>query len=98
MSRNDDLDESHTDRLSRKSREAPMMLIGLAGLLVVCGIGVHKFNRRGTMPVSQFLMQLRVAAQGTVVGALTAGAVYSMLSQSIRKDSTGESSDKGRRE
>lgn len=92
MARDED-DESHSSRLSRKHQEAPMMLIGLAGLVIVCGIGVHKFNKRGTMPVSQFLMQLRVAAQGTVVAALTMGAVYSMLMRSttggaVAKDSS----------
>lgn len=30
------------------------------------------------MTTSMFLMQLRVAAQGTVVGALTVGMIYSM--------------------
>lgn len=82
MPRGDDFEEE--SRLARKSREAPMMLIGLAGLLIVCGVGVHKFRHRGTMPVSQFLMQLRVAAQGTVVAALTMGAVYSMATSLVK--------------
>lgn len=65
-------------KLSRKAQESPMMVIGLAGLLIVCGIGVHKFRNRGEMPVSQFLMQLRVAAQGTVVASLSLGVLYSL--------------------
>lgn len=72
--------EDENSKLARKARESPMMLAGVAGLLVVCGIGAVKFRNRGTMPVSQFLMQLRVSAQGTVVAALLAGAIYSMLS------------------
>lgn len=76
------MDEDRSQKLSRKATEAPMMIVGLAGLLVVCGIGAYKFRNRGSMPVSQFLMQLRVAAQGTVVAALAAGAVYSMVSGS----------------
>lgn len=79
-------DESHSERLSRKVRDAPMMLVGIAGLLAVCALGAYKFKRRGTMPVSQFLMQLRVAAQGAVVAALTAGAVYSMVSSHADDD------------
>lgn len=74
------MDEDQSQKLSRKATESPMMVVGLAGLLVVCGIGAYKFRNRGTMPVPQFLMQLRVAAQGTVVAALCGGAVYSMLS------------------
>lgn len=65
-------------QLARKAQESPMMVIGLAGLLVVCGIGIHKFKHRGDMKVSQFLMQLRVAAQGTVVASLALGVLYSL--------------------
>lgn len=35
------------------------------------------------MSTSMFLMQLRVASQGTVVGALTIGIVYSMLNEYV---------------
>lgn len=50
----------------------------MAGLVAVCGMGVYKYARRGDMSTSVFLMQLRVAAQGTVVGALSVGLAYSM--------------------
>lgn len=54
------------------------MVIGLAGLLAVCGIGAYKFRKRGEMSTSVFLMQLRVAAQGTVVGCLSLGLAYTL--------------------
>lgn len=59
------------------------MIVGLAGLLAVCGIGAYKFRQRGEMSTSVFLMQLRVAAQGTVVGALSLGLGYAMIQKYI---------------
>lgn len=56
-----------------------MLAVGVVGFLAACGIGAYKFKRRGTMSTSVFLMQLRVAAQGTVVGALTLGLAYKMF-------------------
>lgn len=61
------------------------MLIGLGGLLAACAIGAYKFKRRGDMSTSVFLMQLRVAAQGTVVGALTLGLGYTMANEYLFK-------------
>ncbi|XP_059611470.1 HIG1 domain family member 1A, mitochondrial-like [Phlebotomus argentipes] len=71
-------DESHGSRLARKTKEAPFMPIGIAGFLIVGAIGAYKYRHRGSMSTSVFLMQLRVAAQGTVVGALTIGLAYTM--------------------
>lgn len=55
----------------------------MAGFFAVLGIGFHKYKSRGNMSTSMFLMQLRVAAQGTVVGALTIGLVFSMLNEYV---------------
>lgn len=55
----------------------------MAGFFAVLGIGVYKYKSRGNMSTSMFLMQLRVAAQGTVVGALTVGIMYSMLNEYV---------------
>lgn len=57
--------------------------LGIAGLLTACAIGAYKFKRRGEMSTSVFLMQLRVAAQGTVVGCLTLGLAYNMLNEYV---------------
>lgn len=52
-------------------------------MVAVLGIGCYKYKSRGSMSTSMFLMQLRVAAQGTVVGALTIGMMYSMLNDYV---------------
>lgn len=57
------------------------LITGLIGLAAACGIGAYKFKHRGTMSTSVFLMQLRVAAQGTVVACLTAGIGYHMAEE-----------------
>lgn len=58
---------------------------GIAGLIIACAIGAYKFKHRGSMSTSLFLMQLRVAAQGTVVGCLALGVTYSMLKDYVWK-------------
>lgn len=60
-----------------------MLAVGVIGFLAACGIGAYKYKRRGTMSTSVFLMQLRVAAQGTVVGALTIGLAYKMFDEYV---------------
>lgn len=85
-------DESHSARFARKSKEAPFMPIGLAGLTLACLYGAYKYKHRGNMSTSVFLMQLRVGAQGTVVACLTAGIAYAlfkdyfMKSDEVKKD------------
>lgn len=61
------------------------MPIGIAGLTLACLYGAYKYKHRGTMSTSVFLMQLRVAAQGTVVACLTAGIGYSLFKEYIMK-------------
>ncbi|XP_050067682.1 HIG1 domain family member 1A, mitochondrial [Anopheles maculipalpis] len=75
--------ETHSDKLARKARESPFMPIGIAGLVAVCAIGAYKYKHRGAMSTSVFLMQLRVAAQGTVVAALSIGLGYTMANEYI---------------
>lgn len=79
------IEEDSGDKWVRKARESPSMLIGLAGLAIVCGVGAYKYKHRGAMSTSVFLMQLRVAAQGTVVGALSLGLAYTMANEYIFK-------------
>ncbi|XP_055626510.1 HIG1 domain family member 1A, mitochondrial-like [Toxorhynchites rutilus septentrionalis] len=79
------LEEGSGDKLARKAKESPFMPIGLAGLAMVCGVGAYKYKNRGTMSTSVFLMQLRVAAQGTVVAALTIGLAYTMANEYLFK-------------
>ncbi|XP_048005666.1 HIG1 domain family member 1C-like [Leguminivora glycinivorella] len=79
-------DESQADKLARKSKDSPFMIIGILGLIGVCGVGAYKFKTRGKMSTSVFLMQLRVAAQGTVVSCLTIGVAYTLAKQHLFKD------------
>lgn len=65
---------------------------GLIGLACVCGMGAYKYKYRGGMSTSVFLMQLRVAAQGTVVGALSLGLAYTMANKFLFK--TNDSDEK----
>lgn len=60
-----------------------LLFVGLAGLAAVVGMGAYKYSRRGQMSTSVFLMQLRVAAQGTVVAALSVGLAYTMTQKYI---------------
>ncbi|CAB3220969.1 unnamed protein product [Arctia plantaginis] len=61
------------------------MVIGIGGLLAACGYGAYSYKRRGAMSTSVFLMQFRVIAQGTAVGALTAGMLYHIYTNYINK-------------
>ncbi|CAH2262207.1 jg26829 [Pararge aegeria aegeria] len=61
------------------------MIIGILGLIGVCGYGAYAYKSRGKMSTSVFLMQLRVAAQGTVVAALTVGVAYSLSQRLLHK-------------
>ncbi|KAL0849908.1 hypothetical protein ABMA28_011839 [Loxostege sticticalis] len=83
-------DESQADRLARKSKDSPFMIIGIMGLIGVCGWGAYAFKKKGKMSTSVFLMQLRVAAQGTVVSALTIGLAYTLAKNHLFKDDKKE--------
>lgn len=76
-----DEDVAQANKLSRKVKESPFMLVGIAGFVAAGLIGAYKYRNRGSMSTSVFLMQLRVAAQGTVVGCLTAGLAYTMAKE-----------------
>ncbi|XP_063706921.1 HIG1 domain family member 1A, mitochondrial [Culicoides brevitarsis] len=79
--------ESQTEKMARKAKESPFMIFGLVGLATALGIGAYKYKNRGTMSTSVFLMQLRVAAQGTVVACLTAGIGYQLANEYFLKSS-----------
>ncbi|XP_034841418.1 HIG1 domain family member 1A, mitochondrial-like [Maniola hyperantus] len=78
-------DESQSEKLSRKTKESPFMVVGLAGLAAAVGYGAYSYKNRGTMSTSVFLMQFRVISQGLVVGALTAGMSYTLYRNYISK-------------
>ncbi|OWR47031.1 hypothetical protein KGM_208712 [Danaus plexippus plexippus] len=66
------------------------MILGIVGLIGMCGYGVYQYRNKGRMSTSVFLMQLRVAAQGTVVASLTIGLGYNLLSRYFVKDDKKE--------
>ncbi|KZC04242.1 HIG1 domain family member 1C [Dufourea novaeangliae] len=66
-----------SDVLYAKAKKSPFLVAGMVGFVAVGGIGAYKWRTR-TIPVSLFLIQLRVAAQGTVVGCLTIGMLHQM--------------------
>ncbi|XP_017016817.1 HIG1 domain family member 1A, mitochondrial [Drosophila kikkawai] len=76
-----DEDAAQANKFAKKAKESPFMLVGIAGFVAAGLIGAYKYKNRGTMSTSVFLMQLRVAAQGTVVGCLTVGLAYSMAKE-----------------
>ncbi|XP_002740608.1 HIG1 domain family member 1C-like [Saccoglossus kowalevskii] len=73
--------EDSSTKLKRKTQEDPFVPIGIAGLVAALGWGAISYRRhkKHGMSTSIFLMRLRVAAQGMVVGAITAGVIYSMV-------------------
>lgn len=77
--------ESQADRLSRKSKEAPMFPIAIGVCSCAVAYGVYMFKKRGKMSTSVYLMQLRVGAQGAAVGSLTLGLIYTMYKQHFER-------------
>lgn len=57
------------------------MRTGLAGFAGVVAFGAYNYKNRGTMATSMYLMQLRVAAQGTVVGIISIGLFYQIYTR-----------------
>lgn len=69
----DSVNESHSNKLWRKAKEAPFVPAGIGGLLGAVAYGVWNYRRRGNMSTSVYIMHFRVIAQGMVVGAITIG-------------------------
>ncbi|KAG8186170.1 hypothetical protein JTE90_011994 [Oedothorax gibbosus] len=74
-------------RLAKKSKESPLMVAGLSSFFVIAGYGIYKFRDR-KLSASNYLMQLRVTAQGAVIGCLTLGILKSLYDRYKRSDET----------
>ena len=62
------------------------MITAVTGFLAALGIAYYKYKTKGLgNKPSLFLIQLRVAAQGTVVGCLVMGMLYKMYEQNFLK-------------
>lgn len=68
-------------KLSLRRYYIPFILSGMAGFVAAGIWGAYKFRTRGNMSTSVFLMQLRVVAQGAVVGTLTTGLAFAMAKE-----------------
>ncbi|XP_037659467.1 HIG1 domain family member 1A, mitochondrial-like [Choloepus didactylus] len=84
MSTNTDVslyDEDQGSKLIQKAKEAPFVLIGMAGFAAIVAYGLYKLKSRGNTKMSIHLIHMHVAAQGFVVGAMTLGMGYSLYQE-----------------
>lgn len=77
--------EEGEGKLMRKVKENPWFPIGIVGLIGAVGYGAYQYKNKGKMSTSVYLMQLRVGAQGVVVGTLALGVLYSMITTQLKK-------------
>nr|CAI5822032.1 unnamed protein product [Callosobruchus analis] len=75
--------ESSSDRLARKAKEAPIFPIAIGICTAAVAYGAYSYKNRGKMSTSVYLMHLRVGAQGAAVGALALGLLYTMANKYI---------------
>ncbi|XP_075217438.1 HIG1 domain family member 1A, mitochondrial-like [Lycorma delicatula] len=74
------MEESNDNKLLRKMKDDPVVPIGVLGMCLTLAYGAYKYkSARKVMSTSVFLMQLRVAAQGTVIGCMGIGMVYNLV-------------------
>lgn len=65
--------ETFLEKLTRKTKEDPLIYFGLFGTVCMLSGGLYQFLE-GNAKKSNLFMQGRIAAQGTVVAALVFGA------------------------
>ncbi|XP_026278884.1 HIG1 domain family member 1A, mitochondrial [Frankliniella occidentalis] len=78
-----EIKETFVEKYTRRIKENPFLslgLLGLSGMLVAGGLRYKKLRADGMSP-SIFLINLRVAAQGMVAGALALGLVAQAISE-----------------
>ncbi|ELR50841.1 HIG1 domain family member 1B [Bos mutus] len=78
-------EDSVSEKLLRKTRESPLVPIGLGGCLLVAAYRIYRLKARGSTKMSIHLIHTRVAAQACAVGAIMLGAVYTMYQDYIKK-------------
>ncbi|XP_062937285.1 HIG1 domain family member 1B [Cynocephalus volans] len=85
-------EDSVSERFLRKTRESPLVPIGLGGCLVVAAYRIYRLKARGSTKMSIHLIHTRLAAQTCAVGAIMLGAVYTMYRDYIKRtvQDTGE--------
>ncbi|XP_003745219.1 HIG1 domain family member 1C [Galendromus occidentalis] len=84
--------EVQEGRLKKKIRENPFMIAGLTCLVGIASYGLYNMKNRKMRP-SIYLLQLRVAAQGSLVFCLVGGAAVELFGTLKKK--YYESADNG---
>ncbi|XP_004684136.1 PREDICTED: HIG1 domain family member 1B [Condylura cristata] len=74
-----------SEKFLRKTRESPLVPIGIGGCLLVAAYRIYRLKARGSTKLSIHLIHTRVAAQACAVGAIMLGAVYTMYRDSTRR-------------
>ncbi|XP_020300603.1 uncharacterized protein LOC109864106 [Pseudomyrmex gracilis] len=76
------VDSTLSQKLVEKGRKSPFLVASLVSLAGICGYGAYSFKKR-QISTQLFLIQLRVAAQGTAIAILTFGMVYHMVRKHV---------------
>jgi len=79
------VDQTLSDRVLEKGRKSPFLIASLISLAGICGYGAYSFKKR-KISTQLYLIQLRVAAQGTAIACLTLGMGYHMVKKHILHD------------
>ncbi|XP_058558937.1 HIG1 domain family member 1B isoform X1 [Neofelis nebulosa] len=78
-------EDSVSEKFLRKTRESPLVPVGLGGCLAVAAYRIYRLKARGSTKMSIHLIHTRVAAQACAVGAVLLGAVYTMYRDYIKR-------------
>uniref|UniRef100_A0A8C3VUG8 HIG1 hypoxia inducible domain family member 1B n=1 Tax=Catagonus wagneri TaxID=51154 RepID=A0A8C3VUG8_9CETA len=78
-------EDSVSEKFLRKTRQSPLVPVGLGGCLVVAAYRIYRLKARGSTKMSIHLIHTRVAAQACAVGAIMLGAVYTMYRDYSKK-------------
>ena len=82
---NDSSNNSMFKNVWRRFQERPLFYTGVIGLTGVVSAGLYGLKTR-KMPLSLYLINLRLSAQGTFVVIMTGGVVYALAKQLFKED------------
>lgn len=68
-------------------RKDPLIFASMGAFATIVGVGAYKWKSRKTLDPAQFLIKIRVAAQGTAIGLLSLGMIYQMVQKYVLTDS-----------
>lgn len=78
-------EDNLSKKFLRKTRESPLVPVGVAGCLVIAAYRIYRLKARGSTKLSIHLIHTRVAAQACAVGAIMLGAMYTMYRDYIKR-------------